>query len=177
MEHQRSREHSAGYFPLDMNVFLSDLLTSPLLLTFFSPKPACFIFSVSTNVYGCSVCEQFCNVKVWLRGSRTSLPRSHSCSAFPFPFSPGPPTRYENNIALGLHRASHPRKLITVLLANLITLIFFCMRKVSFQKGSGLSKTVLTTPGRSHRTGPGSSPTGFLGHRLVPPYLSIYGFR
>lgn len=55
---------------------------------------------------------------------RDQLPKRLSCFVFPFPFSPGPPTRYENNSALGLHRASHPRNLKTVLPASLITLIF-----------------------------------------------------
>jgi hypothetical protein len=52
------------------------------------------------------------------------LPWRHSTFTFPFPFSPGPAARYENNSALGLHRASHPGNLKMLSPASLITLIF-----------------------------------------------------
>lgn len=79
------------------------------------------------------------------------LPGRHSCFAFPFPFSPGPASRYESNSILRLHRTSHPGNLKTLLPASLITLIFFWRKRVSFLEAKSITKGCSNRPWKSCR--------------------------
>lgn len=57
---QSTREaegYSVRYSPHGVNVFLSDLLTPPLIAPSSSPDPTCLLLSSLTDFHGCSLCE------------------------------------------------------------------------------------------------------------------------
>ena len=132
--------------------------SNPLLIShILSLQPARLVLCFPTNLRDFSVCEQLCNVRVWLRGSGTSC-QGGILALLSISLLPWPTSQVWKQPCPGFTQSLSSKKSQNGFASKSDYTHYSGQGKHLFGKGSQLPKTVLTTPGKSYRM------TGQLSH-------------